>query len=137
MKIDDVSLTIFAWDNIPVTIYHQGATAASGSDLGLLRIHTDSGLEGHAFLGSASNPASMDGAQLIRSLKPMLMGKNPLERARIHAGMRLVNHTVSYRTIGAVGTARWDRAGEIAGLPVHALMVTVRTSIAAWASSLV
>jgi hypothetical protein len=41
MKIDDVTLTIFAWDNMPVTRYHQGATAASGSNLGLLRIRTD------------------------------------------------------------------------------------------------
>ena len=70
MKIDDVSLTIFAWDDIPATIYHQGAIAASASNLGLLRIRTDAGQEGHAFLGSASNPAAMDGPQLIRSLKP-------------------------------------------------------------------
>src|SRR3978361_48860 len=97
MKIDDVSLTIFTWDNIPTTIYHQGSTAASGSNLGLLRIHTDDGLEGHAFLGSASNPAAMDGPQLIRSLKPMLMGQDPLQRERIHAGMRLINRTVSHR----------------------------------------
>lgn len=135
MKIDDVSLTIFAWDNIPATIYHQGALASSSSNLGLLRIHTDAGLEGHAFLGSATNPASMDGPQLIRSLKPMLMGQDPLERERIHAGMRLINRTVSYRTIGAVDTALWDLAGKIAGLPVHALMGTYRRSIQAYASS--
>ena len=135
MKIDNISLTIFAWDNIPATIYHQGALAVSGSNLGLLRIHTDTGLEGHAFLGSASNPASMDGPQLIRTLKPMLMGQNPLERERIHAGMRLVNRNVSYRTIGAVDTALWDLAGKVAGLPVHALMGTFRTSIPAYASS--
>src|SRR3954464_13901366 len=135
MKNDDVTLTIFAWDNIPVTVYHQGATAASGSNLGLLRIRTDAGLQGHAFLGSASNPAGMDGPQLIRSLKPMLMGQDPLQRERIHAGMRLVNRTVSYRTIGAVDTALWDLAGKIAGLPVHALMGTCRTSIVAYASS--
>ena len=75
MKIDDVSLTIFTWDNIPATRYHLGSLASSASSLGLLRIHTDEGLEGHAFLGAATNPASMDGPQLIRSLKPMLMGK--------------------------------------------------------------
>ena len=100
-----------------------------------MRIHTDAGLEGHAFLGSATNPASMDGPQLIRSLKPMLMGKDPLERERIHAGMRLINRAVSYRTIGAVDTALWDLAGKIAGMPVHALMGTFRTSIPAYASS--
>jgi L-alanine-DL-glutamate epimerase-like enolase superfamily enzyme len=135
MKIDDVTLTIFTWDNIPATTYHQGSLASSGSNLGLLRVHTDAGLEGLAFLGSATNPASMDGPQLIRSLKPMLMGKDPLERERIHAGMRLINRSVSYRVIGAVDTALWDLAGKIAGMPVHALMGTFRTSIPAYASS--
>ena len=108
MKIDDVSLTIFAWDGIPATRYHLGALAASTSNLGLLRIHTDEGLEGHAFLGAATNPASMDGPQLIRTLKPMLLGQNPLERERLHGAMRLVSRIVSYRTIGAVDTALWD-----------------------------
>jgi L-alanine-DL-glutamate epimerase-like enolase superfamily enzyme len=135
MKIDDVSLTIFTWDNIPATNYHTGTATAGNSNLGLLRIHTDAGLEGHAFLGSATNPASMDGSQLIRSLKPMLMGQDPLERERIHGGMRLINRAVSYRTIGAVDTALWDLAGKIAGLPVHALMGTYRTSILGYASS--
>ena len=77
----------------------------------------------------------MDGPQLIRSLKPMLMGQDPLQRERLHAGMRLINRTVSYRTIGAVDTALWDLAGKIAGLPVHALMGTFRNSIPAYASS--
>ena len=71
----------------------------------------------------------MDGPQLIRSLKPMLMGQNPLERERIHGAMRLVSRIVSYRTIGAVDTALWDLCGKIAKLPVHALMGTCRTSI--------
>jgi hypothetical protein len=31
MKIDDVSLTIFTWDNIPATRYHLGALASSSS----------------------------------------------------------------------------------------------------------
>jgi L-alanine-DL-glutamate epimerase-like enolase superfamily enzyme len=135
MNIDDVTLTIFAWDNIPATNYHTGTATIGDSNLGLLRIRTDSGLEGHAFLGSATNPASMDGPQLIRSLKPMLMGKDPLEREKIHAGMRLINRAVSYRVIGAIDTALWDLAGKIAGMPVHALMGTFRTSIPAYASS--
>ncbi len=135
MKIDDVSLTIFTWDGIPATRYHLGALASSTSNLGLLRIHTDAGLEGHAFLGAATNPASMDGPQLIRTLKPMLMGQDPLERERLHGAMRLVSRIVSYRTIGAVDTALWDLCGKIAKLPVHALMGTCRTSITAYASS--
>ena len=135
MKITDVTLTIFTWDGIPATVYHQGSLASSRSNLGLLRIVTDQGLEGHAFLGSASNPASMDGPQLICSLKPLLMGQNPLERERIHQSMRLLTRVVSYRTVGAVDTALWDIAGKAANLPVHALIGTFRTSIPAYASS--
>ena len=135
MKIDDVSLTIFTWDGIPVAHYHQGALSSSESNLGLLRIRTDAGLEGHAFLGSAMNPASMDGPQLLRSLKPLLIGQNPLDRERIHSDMRLISRVVSYRTIGAVDVALWDLAGKIANLPVHALMGTYRASIMGYASS--
>lgn len=135
MKISDVTLTIFTWDGIPPTAYHQGSLASSQSNLGLLSIATDQGLEGHAFLGSASNPASMDGPQLIRSLKPLLMEQNPLERERIHQSIRLLTRQVSYRTVGAVDTALWDLAGKAANLPVHALMGTFRTSIPAYASS--
>jgi L-alanine-DL-glutamate epimerase-like enolase superfamily enzyme len=135
MKIDDVTHTIFTWDGIPATRYHQGALSSATSNLGLLRIHTDAGLEGHAFIGAATNPAAMDGPQLIRSLKPMLLGQNPLERERLHAGMRLISRVVSYRTIGAVDTALWDLAGKIANLPVHAMMGTCRTAIMGYASS--
>ena len=135
MKIEDVTLTIFTWDNIPSTRYHAGSFVFTTSNLGLLRIRSDEGLEGHAFLGSAGNPASMDGPQLIRWLKPLLMGQNPLERERLHAQTLKLSRSISYRTIGAVDVALWDLAGKIAGLPVHALMGTAKTSIPAYASS--
>lgn len=134
MKIDDVSLTIFTWDGIPATAYYQGGLPSyTKSNLGLLRIHTDAGLEGHAFLGSAGNPASIDASELIRSLKPLLMGQNPLERERIHSSMRRINR--NYRAIGAVDVALWDLAGKIANLSVHAMMGTYRNSIMGYASS--
>ena len=136
MKIDDVTLTIFTWDNIPHTNYH-AALPVGDSNLGLLTIRTDAGLEGHAFLGTSSNPATMDGPQLIRSLKPLLMGQDPLERERIHSQTRLLNRMITYRVIGAMDVALWDLAGKIANLPIHALMGTYRTAIPAYASSAV
>ena len=51
MKITDVTLTLFAWDDIPPTQYGQHSRFAGSSALGLLRIATDEGVEGHAFLG--------------------------------------------------------------------------------------
>ena len=48
MKIVDVTLTLFAWDDIPATQYGFHSKFAGSSALGLLRLVTDQGLEGHA-----------------------------------------------------------------------------------------
>src|ERR1700757_2466908 len=85
MKITDVTLTLFAWESIPSTIYgHHTARPTGKSDLGLLAVTTDQGVVGHAFLGTSSNPASLDGPGLIRFLKPILLGQDPLDRERLN-----------------------------------------------------
>ena len=136
MKIDHVSLTLFAWKGIPETSYPPGAAVRGGaSALGLLRIGTDAGVEGHAFLGSATHTAENDGPGLVRFLKPLLMGRDPLERERLNAALWSLSRTVSVRSIGAVDVALWDLAGKAAGMPIHRLLGTYRTGIRAYASS--
>src|SRR6202158_5126541 len=136
MKISDVTLTLFGWDSIPSTIYgHHPARPTGKSDLGLLRIATDEGIEGHAFLGTSSNPASLDGPGLIRFLKPLLLGQDPLDRERLNRLLWARARVASVRSIGAVDVALWDIAGKKAGLPIHRLIGTCRDKIAAYASS--
>jgi hypothetical protein len=57
MKITDVTLTLFAWDDIPATTYgiHTGSFKGD-SRLGLLRIRTNDGVEGQP--PSAAPPSS-------------------------------------------------------------------------------
>jgi hypothetical protein len=83
MQITDVSVTLFSWDDIPATQYgrHSGRFAGK-SDLGLVTIRTDQGVEGHSFIGSSSRPASGDANLIVRIAKPMLMGEHPLDRER-------------------------------------------------------
>ncbi|RAI59592.1 enolase C-terminal domain-like protein [Roseicella frigidaeris] len=136
MQIDRVSLTLFAWDGIPPTRYHAASRMESGaSALGLLSIGTDAGLTGHAFLGSATHTAANDGPGLIRFLKPLLMGRDPLEREAINARLWPFSRLVSVRSIGAVDVALWDLAGKAAGMPIHRLLGTCRHGIPAYASS--
>ena len=136
MKIDHVSLTLFAWDGIPPTRYHAAAKLETGSSaLGLLSIGTDNGLVGHAFLGSATHTAANDGPGLIRFLKPLLMGRDPLDREAVNAKLWPMSRLISVRSIGAVDVALWDLAGKAAGMPIHRLLGTTRHSIPAYASS--
>ena len=138
MKITDVTLTLFAWDDIPPTTYgiHTGKFAGS-SALGLLRLLTDEGIEGHAFLGSAMNPATNDAQALITHLKPVLMGKNPLDREHVNQEIWKRQRTAGVRAIGAVDVALWDLAGKAYGQPIHRLLGTCRDRIGAYASSAV
>src|SRR5436309_14440405 len=85
MKITDVRLTLFAWDDIPATTYGRHTGKFSGaSQLGLLTIETNEGVRGHAFLGSAMRGAHLDGHSLIQFLKPVVVGQDPLDRARLY-----------------------------------------------------
>jgi L-alanine-DL-glutamate epimerase-like enolase superfamily enzyme len=136
MKIDSVELTLFAWDDIPPTRYTAGSQNTGGrSNLGLLTIKTDAGLEGRAFLGSATNPAETDAGALIRFLKPILMGKDPLAREDLHAAMRARQRNMGLRTIGACDTALWDIAAKAANMPLYKLLGGGRSAIGAYASS--
>jgi L-alanine-DL-glutamate epimerase-like enolase superfamily enzyme len=138
MKITEVTLTLFAWSDIPATTYgrHTG-TFAGTSQLGLLTVRTDDGVEGHAFLGSAMRSAALDAESLIRHLKPIVMGQDPFERERLYQALWQKNRATTFRAIGAVDIALWDIAGKVAGLPIHRLLGSYRDRVPAYASSAV
>ncbi|MBH68141.1 MAG: mandelate racemase [Rhodospirillaceae bacterium] len=136
MKIDDVALTLFKWNDIPPTKYAAGSSNSSGeSILGLLKIRTDDGVEGYAFLGSATYSADLDCKGLIRFLKPILMGADPLDREQLYQTMWKQNRKVTMRSIGAVDVALYDIAAKAAGLPLYKFLGGFRESIPAYASS--
>jgi L-alanine-DL-glutamate epimerase-like enolase superfamily enzyme len=138
MKITDVTLTLFAWSEIPATTYgrHTGRFGGT-SDLGLLTLRTDAGLEGHAFLGSAMRAASNDAQSLIRFLKPLVLGQDPLDRERLWQALWQRNRATTLRAIGAVDVALWDLGGKAAGMPIHRLLGSYRERAPAYASSAV
>jgi L-alanine-DL-glutamate epimerase-like enolase superfamily enzyme len=138
MKITDVTLTLFTWSGIPATTYGRHSGRFSGSsELGLLAVRTDEGVEGHAFLGSSSRSAAMDGASLVRFLKPLVLGQDPLERERLWQAMWQRNRATTLRAIGAVDVALWDIGGKVAGLPIARLLGAYRETAPAYASSAV
>lgn len=136
MKITDVTLTLFAWTGIPTTQYgrHTGRFGGT-SQLGLLTVKTDEGVEGHAFLGSAMRGAHLDAESLIQHLKPVVMNQDPLDRERLYQALWQKNRATTFRAIGAMDIALWDIAGKAAGLPIHRLLGSYRDSVRAYASS--
>ncbi len=105
------------------------------SQIGLLTIGTDEGIEGHAFLGTSNRSAEMDATSLIQFLKPVVMDQNPLDRENLYETMIFLYRNTTMRAIGAVDVALWDIAGKIAGLPIHQLLGSYRDRIPAYVSS--
>jgi len=133
MKITELSVTMFNWN----TGAWATATGNFGGQrlLGVLTVRTDEGVEGNAFLGSSRQGADAFVGPLMEFIKPMLLGRDPLDIGAIWANMWKQNRSVSTNAIGAVDVALWDIAGKVAGLPIHRLLGSCRDRVPAYASS--
>ena len=128
MKVTDLSVKMVRWKT--------GSGPFGGEKLlGVVTVHTDEGVQGHAFLGSSRQGADAFVGPLMEFVKPILMGSNPLDIGAIWVKMWKTNRSVSTYAIGAVDVALWDIAGQVAGLPIHRLLGTCRDSVPAYASS--
>ncbi|WP_331765990.1 enolase C-terminal domain-like protein [Embleya sp. NBC_00896] len=98
-----------------------------------LVLTTDEGVRG--FAPCRRGPILADVVE--RRIRPELLGANPLAREWLWHRMWELDRIEEFPIYiqGAVDDALWDIAGKVAGLPVHALIGTYRTSIPAYAST--
>jgi L-alanine-DL-glutamate epimerase-like enolase superfamily enzyme len=137
MKITDVTVTVWEWKDIPPTRYNKTIVSAEGgsTQMALVKISTDEGIDGYGFLGSALLSAELGAPFIIDTLKPVLMGEDPLARERLWEAMVQRSRGRRLFAVGAVDVALWDVAGLAAGVPVHKLIGSYRDSVPAYASS--
>jgi galactonate dehydratase len=86
----------------------------------LIRIKTDSGLTGYGEAG-ATGPMARE---RIETMKPLLIGKDPLEIGVHFENMSTLMHpyVAHIPTISGIDIALWDLAGKILGVPVSTLL---------------
>ena len=100
MKITDLSVTLFKWDHPP---WKTGRGSFGGEiQMGVLEIQTDNDVKGHAFLGSSLQGAEAYISPLLTLLKPVVIGRNPLDIGAIWLDLWKSHRNVSFRAIGAV-----------------------------------
>ena len=97
-----------------------------------MTIRTDDGIEGHSFLGMGASVAAQP---LLRMLKPVVMGRDPLAREQLYHAMLERRLVVQPWVVGAIDVALWDIGGKVAGEPIHRLLGTYREKLPAYASS--
>jgi L-alanine-DL-glutamate epimerase-like enolase superfamily enzyme len=103
--------------------------------LGVLRIQTDEGIEGNAFLSSPGPGPAQIADQIVTIVKPWLTGADPLDIGKHWRRMENLVHYLSPHVVGTVDVALWDIAGKTAQMPVHRLLGTCRDRIPAYFST--
>ena len=131
MKIDDVRVVVHQ-RVMPAT---DGPVPPGPMPLGVLRIRTDEGVEGNAFVSGPGPASDVLCDQIVRLLKPVLIGRDPLDVGAIWGDLWKRRQFANLLAIGAVDVALWDLLGKVAGLPVHRLLGTCRTKVPAYISS--
>ncbi len=100
--------------------------------MSVLCIHTDEGIEGNTFI---SPPGPDVTEQIIKQVKPVLIGRDPLDIGAIWHDLWAKRRGMHSTVQGYVDVALWDIAGKASGLPIHRLLGTVRHELPAYISS--
>lgn len=112
------------------------AGSAPDGDGGVLRIATDTGVEGVAFFSRPGAAVMLDDL-VKRVFRAELIGQDPLQREWLwHRVWELDRiHELPLPTLGLIDIALWDLAGRLQGLPTWQVLGGYRTKIPAYAST--
>ena len=136
MRITKAKIDVIEF-NVP-RIRINDARGGMGGKLtaGVLRLITDSGIEGNAHIGDRGG----GGASTIRAFQSVFSGR--LEGMKIadrewlwHRLPRMAGHGVSIHALWShIDLAMWDAAGKSAAMPVHEMLGTARRSVEVYAT---
>ena len=124
MKITDVRMETYRWPRETPIV--NGLYTYTHAYLNVVYVETDSDLTGIGLAGSASESAPQIGRAILESLKPLLIGRDPLDNERHWREMwrpKLVGRRgLTTRVIGGIDIALWDLKAKLAGLPLYKLL---------------
>ncbi len=137
MKVKDVRLQIVQVDVAGGSLAVDQGTFGGATEIGVLRIITEDGVEGNCFVGTFNHGGKPLFEPIATVLKSEIVGHDIAERERLWArlGHLIFRRRIPLAAWAAVDIALWDAQGKAAGVPVHQLLGTCRDKILAYASS--
>ena len=138
LHIKDVKVHVISVE--PETLGDNRKLAGKGQKryLGILRIFSQEGLEGHAIVGSRTTDTTRGITPLVEKIKPFLIGKDALDREWMWHRLRGMapRWDIDEATAMAVDVALWDLAAKSAELPLYQLLGAYRHKVPAYGSSM-
>ena len=128
MKITDMRIDVVRRE-LPDTGLDSDLGRFSGHcEQGVLRIFTEDGIEGNAFVGGFRGGGHPHFGPILKVLKPEIIGRDSADRERLWSRLAVLRTRRGLRMAAwaPVDVALWDIAGKAAGMPVHRLLGTQR-----------
>ncbi len=136
MKIAEAQIDVIEFDVPRLSINDARGGMGGKLTAGVLRLFTDTGVEGNAHIGDRGG----GGASTINSFRSAfgdrLVGMNVADREWLwHQLPCLAGHGASIHALWShVDVAMWDAAGKSAGMPVHEMLGTARRTTEVYAT---
>lgn len=134
MKITDIKITNYTQPIPPILRKRLKGTQV----ITLITIETDMGVTGYSMArANGGTSGNVIGEFILTTLKPKIMGLDPLDREKIWQIMWAQDKSsyISIFPLSAIDVALWDIAGKYVNLPIHKLIGGYRNKIGVYASS--
>ena len=124
MKITDIQIEVVERELAPTGLESDMGRFAGHVSQGVLRVLTDEGVEGNAFVGDFRRGGEPLFGPILETLKPELVGRDPAEREWLWGRLRLLRgrRGLPMAAWAPVDVALWDVAGKAAGKPIYHLL---------------
>ncbi len=136
MKITDITIDVIERQTASVRVQDERNDLGGTTTQGVLRVQTDAGIEGHAFVGDQAADSSQRMETIIKTLKPAMMGRESSDREWLWNQLAVISgHGSAIQPVWApLDVALWDIEGKSAGQPIHKLLGTARTEVPLYAT---
>ena len=126
MKIIDITIDVIKREVTDTGLDSDLGRFSGTTEQGLLRIYTDSGLEGHCFIGEFRRGGRALFNPILSVLKPELIGKDHADREWLWNRLRVLSSRrgITNNMWAPVDVALWDLAGKEANAPIYKLLGT-------------
>ena len=136
MKITDIRIEVVRREIPDTGLDSDMGRFAGVTEQGVLRVFTDEGIEGNCFVGEFRHGGAGDFDHILKTLKPLLIGRDPSEREWLWSRLEILGRrrTLSTTAWAAVDVALWDISGKQAGVPIYKLLGAQRYEIEPYAT---
>ena len=136
MKITEITIDVIERTAPAVHVQDDRKDLGGTTTQGVLRVKTEDGFEGNAFVGEQAGDSTQRMNSIIEKLKPVMMGRDSSDREWLWNQLpEISGHGGALEPVWApLDVALWDIEGKAANKPIHKLLGTARTEVPLYAT---